>query len=287
MHIHHINCATMCPFSARLINGTDGILGLLKPGRMVCHCLVVETNDGLVLVDTGLGKGDIFDPRGRLGSFFVAVTRPRLDPQETALEQIIKLGFKANDVRHIVPTHLDLDHIGGLSDFPKAKVHVFEPEYEAAMKPKTVSEKNRYRAAQWAHKPSWVIHKPQGERWKGFDSVRPIDAVSPDLLIIPVIGHTRGHSAIAVKSGKGWIVHCGDAYFFHKEMDPQNPDCTFGLSLFQNIVQMDGDARVKNQERLRTLARDNKDVELFCAHDIVEFSKYETASNFEVQAQRS
>ncbi len=35
-----------------------------------------------------------------------------------------RLGYSINDVRHIILTHLDLDHAGGLHDFPNAAVHV-------------------------------------------------------------------------------------------------------------------------------------------------------------------
>ena len=48
MRVHHLNCGTMCPMSARLINGTGSYF---ERGRLVCHCLLIETNDGLVLVD--------------------------------------------------------------------------------------------------------------------------------------------------------------------------------------------------------------------------------------------
>ncbi len=58
--------------------------------------------------------------------------RPRLEVAETALRQIADLGFRIDDVRHIVPTHLDLDHAGGLADFPEATVHVHAAELRAA-----------------------------------------------------------------------------------------------------------------------------------------------------------
>src|SRR5215472_3288530 len=129
MKVHHVDCGTMCPLSARLINGRGG---WFERSRMCCHCLILETNDGLALVDTGLGTADIENPRRRLGGAFVAITRARLDPAQTALAHVERLGFRRTDVRHIVPTHLDLDHVGGLSDFPDAAVHVFEPELRAA-----------------------------------------------------------------------------------------------------------------------------------------------------------
>jgi hypothetical protein len=60
MRIHHLNCGTLCPHGARLINGEDG---WLAPGRIVCHCLLIEVGDGLVLLDTGFGTEDTRNPR--------------------------------------------------------------------------------------------------------------------------------------------------------------------------------------------------------------------------------
>src|SRR3954447_26425896 len=107
MRVHHLNCATMCPPAGRLM---DPALSLFSRGKMVCHCLLIETAKGLVLVDTGLGLGDLSDPSRRLGRAFVSLVKPSLDPEETARRQIERMGFKAADVRHIVLTHLDLDH---------------------------------------------------------------------------------------------------------------------------------------------------------------------------------
>ena len=94
---------------------------------MVCHCLLIETDEGLVLVDGGIGTGDIADP-ARLGPSWVREVSPRLDPAETALAQVRALGFRASDVRSLVMTHLDLDHAGSVPDFPHAKVHVHARE---------------------------------------------------------------------------------------------------------------------------------------------------------------
>ena len=61
MRVHHLNTGTMCPIGRRLVNGTGSIF---QRARMVCHCLLVETNDGLALVDTGIGLDDIANPPG-------------------------------------------------------------------------------------------------------------------------------------------------------------------------------------------------------------------------------
>lgn len=275
LKIHHLNCGTMCPHGQRLINGTGG---LLAPANMCCHCLLIESADGLVLVDTGLGSGDIQDPR-HLGKGFLFVTRPKLRMEETALQQVQALGFKPADVRHIVVTHLDLDHAGGLPDFPEAQVHVFAPEQHAALARPTVGEKARYRPAHFAHRPKWVTHEVQGERWHGFDAIRALPGSRDEILLVPLVGHTRGHCGVAVNTGgpdgKSWLMHCGDAYFYRDEVKPEQPYCTPGLKIFQNLVQIDGVQRRANQARLRELVRGaGQEVELFCAHDPVELARY-------------
>jgi glyoxylase-like metal-dependent hydrolase (beta-lactamase superfamily II) len=265
MRVHHLDCGTLCPASARLVNGHGG---WFEAGRMVCHCLLVEGTEGLVLIDTGLGTGDIDDPRRRLSGMFLRVARPTLDRRKTALAHIERLGFRREDVRHIVPTHLDLDHVGGLSDFPAASVHVFEPELRAATQRATSKERNRYRPAQFAHGPRWVPHTVAGDTWLGFERVR---VIGDDIALVPLVGHTRGHCAVAVKDEKGWLLHAGDAYFFRGEVDPVRPRSTPGLSVFQSLVAMDDVARRNNQQRLRELVRQHgHTVRVFSAHDPTE-----------------
>ena len=70
--IHHLDCTTLCPASAALINDGGAIF---QRGRMVCHCLLIEGDDGLVLVDTGLGTEDLADPERRLGRAFTTSSR--------------------------------------------------------------------------------------------------------------------------------------------------------------------------------------------------------------------
>lgn len=272
LRVHHLNCGTMCPACARLVNGRGG---WLDPAQMVCHVLLVEPpGDGLVLVDTGIGSVDINRPAG-LGRPFLALTRPRLDHHETALAQVQRLGFSAADVRHIIVTHLDLDHAGGLPDFPAAQVHVFRPELEAALQPEWRA-KARYLPQHWAHSPRWSVHDSAGgERWYGFENLQPIPGLAADILMLPLTGHTRGHCGVAVRAESGWQLHCGDAYFFHGQMDPVHPHHTPGMAVFERLVQTDKVARERNLWRLQDLSRRHGgEVALFCAHDAVEFGRY-------------
>jgi len=263
MRVHHLNCGSFCPHGARLVNGEGG---LLDRATIVCHCLAIEASDGLVLVDTGFGMEDARNPR-QLGGLFSAMMNPRPKVETTALEQLKALGFAAGDVRHIVTTHLDLDHAGGLPDFPEAEVHLFAPELEAALNPK-LDERLRYiGGAHWKHEPRWVTHEAGGDDWFGFESVRILPGIDAELLLVPLAGHSRGHTAVAIKANDNWLLHCGDAYFNHGELATP-PSCPPMLRFFQNLTAVDNKARKANRERLRELiARHGDEVTLFCAHD--------------------
>jgi glyoxylase-like metal-dependent hydrolase (beta-lactamase superfamily II) len=273
MRVHHLDCVSMCPYGGRLIDGRSA--RVLTPARLVCHCLLIEHDAGLVLVDTGFGIRDVRQPRPRLSPLFLAQMRPDLREELTAVRQIERLGFNPRDVRHIVLTHLDFDHAGGLDDFPEATVHLLARERDAAQERTTLLDRMRYRPAQWSGHQHWRGYDDlQGEAWFGFESVRGLDGLPPEILLVPLIGHTHGHAGVAVDLGGHWLLHAGDAYFFHGEMDLVRPHCPPGLQLYQRMMAKDYDARCQNLQRLRNLRhRHESEVQIFCAHDMVELER--------------
>lgn len=259
MRIHHLNGATMRP-------------PLAPP--MVAHVLLLERDDGLVLVDTALGTADLADRGRRLGLQFRASVRPALDPTEPVVAQVRALGLDPRDVTDIALTHLDLDHAGGLGDFPHARVHVHERELTAARAPSGL-ERARYVAAQWAHGPAWVTHGEGGEEWLGFGAVR---AIGDDVLLVPLPGHTRGHNGVAVRRDDAhWLLHAGDAFFAAGQLAVP-PSCPASLAAFQRLVAIDNRARLANLHRLQELARGSGDeVTIFCAHDRAQYDALRSA----------
>ena len=87
------------------------------------------------------------------------------------------------------------------------------------------------------------------------------------MLLIPLAGHSLGHTGVAIKTGDSWLLHCGDAYFHHNELATP-PSCPPGLRFFQNLNNADHGQRVANQEHLRELAaRHGEEVRMVCSHD--------------------
>lgn len=248
---------------------------ILKRGELCCHCLLVETEQGLVLIDTGFGVYDVRHPSRRLSAFFLALLSPDFREDMTAVRKIERLGYSATDVRHIVLTHLDFDHAGGLDDFPRASIHMMQRERDYAVAQRTWLDRQRFRPQQWSSRPRWKTYRGgQGERWYGFECVRELEGLPPEILMVPLPGHTFGHAGIAIQTPQHWLLQTGDAYFYHQEMDRRDPWCTPGLRFYQTMMEKDRDSRLTNQARLRRLKHTHStEVEVFCSHDPTEFER--------------
>jgi len=193
--IHLLNCFS---FSVRALpNWHTGAL-----------CLLIETDRGLVLVDTGLGREDYEHPPAIMHAFRL-ITKPLMDPDEAAVRQVARLGYRPDDVRHIVLTHMHFDHCGGVPDFPQAKVHVHRREYEAFRGfPRHVLDL-AYVERHMAHRPDLALYEETGERWYDFEAIRlPFE---PPIWLVPLFGHTVGHCGVAIETETGWHFHVGSA----------------------------------------------------------------------------
>jgi glyoxylase-like metal-dependent hydrolase (beta-lactamase superfamily II) len=248
MKVHHLNCGTMN----------------MPTAPMVCHVLLIETDNGLVLVDSGFGTDDCADHK-RTGPSRHMV-RAILSHDETVVHQIEQFGFKRDNVRHIIITHLDMDHAGGLSDFPAARVHVTSAEALGAIRAPSRREKIRYRSAQWAHGPNIVEHDIQGEKWRGFAAAKELAEISPGIALVSLPGHTRGHACVAVDAGHRWVLHAGDAFYHYGTID--GTPVPRALTAMESLFAFDRKTVRDNHARLVELyQRQDPDLMIVCAHD--------------------
>jgi glyoxylase-like metal-dependent hydrolase (beta-lactamase superfamily II) len=253
MKVHHLNCGTMRPPAT--------------PGGLVCHVLLIETGNGLVLVDSGFGLVCAANPAARFGpARFLA--RPAFDPAEAAVNQVGRLGFDPHDVRHIVLTHFDADHTGGIADFPWAAVHLTAAENQASLHPRGPVEKARYLPSQRDHDPELVEHDPaRGEPWRGFASAEELTEIAPGIVLISLPGHTRGHAAVAADTGDGWILHVGDAFYHRCQIDGTGK-APRTLTTMERLVANDWQRVRANHRRIAELWSANEpDLLIVNAHD--------------------
>ncbi|MFJ3630596.1 MBL fold metallo-hydrolase [Streptomyces sp. NPDC090112] len=283
MRIHHLNCGSLRKIpllGGSPATGGGAAVGVPHERAVVCHCLLIETDsDGLVLVDTGLGTADLRHPARALGADWVKYARPALDPEESALRQVVRLGYAPRDVRHVVLTHLHRDHTGGLPDFPGARVHVHPEEYRAVTDPTAVHHRHSldlFVPGHRAHRPLLSPATVDADaQWFGIPGVARPQGLRHELLMVPLPGHSAGHAGVAVRGADGrWLLHAGDAYMYHGELDGTPPLTHPDLEPVQQGALTDAGAGAATLSRLRALRREHAaEVAVFSAHDPWEFAR--------------
>ncbi|WP_397570591.1 MBL fold metallo-hydrolase [Schlesneria sp. T3-172] len=198
IRIHHLNCGTLL---------------VANYPTVVCHCLLLEDPNGLALVDTGIGLLDVQSPLERLGQPLIEMAGFQFNEHDTAVRRIERFGFSPNDVRHIILTHCDPDHAGGLADFPHATVHLAEEELANVQ-----SGSLRYVPTQFAHSPRWQPVSQSQHDWLGLSARSVPLGFSSEVLLVPLFGHTAGHCGVAIRQDKQWMLHAGDAYYLRAEL---------------------------------------------------------------------
>lgn len=258
MKVIVLNCGNMKPRGARVF------VPALE--TVPCNCLLVEAGECLVLVDSGLGTRDIEDP-SRLGRSNALLNAGR-DPELPAVRQVERMGFRAEDVGHVICTHLDRDHAGGLSDFPRARIHVLREERDAAFNPTGHRQRDRYRKSHFSHGPEWVAHQaaPTSE-WKGLGCIDEPEGLPPGFLLVPLPGHTPGHCGVAVDTGAGWVLHCGDSYYVSAELS-KGTAVPAGVRAFRRLAHLDFPTSMRQLDRLRALRLEHPGpMTLVASHD--------------------
>jgi glyoxylase-like metal-dependent hydrolase (beta-lactamase superfamily II) len=173
-------------------------------------CFLIAHPQGHVVVDTGVHRGALADPVGRLGERRAGLFRLRSAPGDEVVSQLALLGLAPEDVRYVVNSHLHFDHCGGNEFFPRSTFLVQRPEMEAA--------RQVMAGAQIRYSPSPI------------DFDLPLDYRLLDgehdlfgdgqVVLLPTYGHTPGHQSVLVRPARGTqLVLTADACYTRENMD--------------------------------------------------------------------
>jgi glyoxylase-like metal-dependent hydrolase (beta-lactamase superfamily II) len=159
--------------------------------RLALRCLVVEHDDGLVLVDTGIGNKEDAKFKDIYGVENAGANG------RTALEDALaELGVGPADIRWVVNTHLHFDHAGGntyrdpagsvLPTFPRARYVVQRGDWDFA------HHTNERTAASYLAANFASLH---------FELVSGEVELLPGIRCLPTPGHVPYHQSVLVESG--------------------------------------------------------------------------------------
>lgn len=176
MRLYIMNCGNMItPEGNVLAAFNTEQLKLVIP---VPAYLLVHPKQGLVLIDTGFKYEHIPDEMKMNIAW---------SPLLTIRAQIGRLGYNADDVKHVLLSHLHFDHAGQMTDFPKAVFHMRKSEWEDALPPSRHDYFERdYREAR-SFRFAYIA---EGKDQDIFGDGSVISVATP--------GHSKGHSSFIV-----------------------------------------------------------------------------------------
>ena len=166
-------------------------------------------------------------------------------------EVLARIGVRADEVRHLILTHLHWDHSSGVSLFPSAAVYVQEKEYSFALKD-PIAERPAFRQ---------FLDETSKACLAGLEGTDRLVLVNGDREILPGIecllapGHSVALQAAAVKTRKGTAVVGSDCAHLFRNYEEDWPSAL--------IVDLVG--WMKSYQKLREKA--SSPALLFPGHD--------------------
>ena len=245
--VHHFNCVD--------IQTAGG-------AKAIGHCLLLEDDEGMALVDTGVGLEEVQNPEERLGASLIEAVGFKLHADQPMVVQIAAKGLDPQKVNNCIVSHLDIDHIGGLADFPGINVHVSSEEWVSFRE-----GNQRYLPSQLSKVSDIKTYSSGTEKWFGLEA-RKVDLnFSSAIYLVPLFGHTLGHCGVAIQQTDHWIFYIADAYYYRVELERDDHP----VSQLATVRADDNVARLASLRKIKDLIKKYPTIEIFSAHDPTEF----------------
>jgi len=180
--------------------------------RVPYTALLVDTGSVKVLIDTGAAA--LGPATGKLA------------------ENLATAGFSPESIDVIVLSHGHPDHIAGLPHFPNARISMTRIEFSFWTAGETEARLRGgelYGLGPLEHLMADYVRDylaPEQDRLQLID--RPTE-VAAGVLVFPAPGHTPGHAAVLVSSGRQQLLYVGDALIHPAQFE--NPQWTSAFDL--------------------------------------------------------
>lgn len=233
--------------SELMVGGSDRMIELPVP------TFVIEHPKGLVLFDTGCHPEVAVDATGYWGRI-ADYLQVKFAPELVVDEQLRNHGYRPEDIRFVVVSHLHLDHAGGLALFPNARFFIMKGELNYAYWPE-----KRHRAA-------FKINDLMPTRRFDWVELEGDTDLFEDgsLLMMKTPGHTPGESSLRVRiRGRQPLVLTGDTLHIRGQFNTLQP----------SEADYDAAAASASIGRLKEL-RDLGEARVWVMHDPEDWATY-------------
>jgi glyoxylase-like metal-dependent hydrolase (beta-lactamase superfamily II) len=157
--------------------------------RMGLWCLLIQTGNKNILVDTGIGD----KPNRRFDEIFEIEHPPYL------LSSLAERNLTPSDIDMVILTHLHFDHCGGntvlrdnkiIPAFPRARYITQKVEWEKAVSPNERTRASYVKDNLIPIREAGLLELIEGDR-----------EIAPGVSVKVTGGHTRGHQIVFVEAG--------------------------------------------------------------------------------------
>ncbi len=219
---------------------------------------LIRHPEGDVVVDGGNPLAVARDAHAHWGAL-ADQFRVRMTEEQHCVAQLRQLGIAPQSVRHVVQTHLHIDHTGALGHFSDATVIVHARELDAA------------RTAEPPHAHGYVRNdfERAGLGWRVAEG--DLDLFGDGTIrVLQTPGHSAGHMSLMLELGEtGPVLLTADAVDDLSQWDERRP---------LRVLCSRDDAK-RSLERLHDLARETEPLVVF-GHDPDNWSRLRHAPDY-------
>lgn len=175
---------------------------------MEARCLLLKSKDLNILIDTGNGGDFIAKYGDKLGGKFKEMYAMD-EAGPSLMKSLAANGLKAEDIHHVILTHLHFDHAGGATTevngqivpaFPNAQFWIQEKNLETASQPNL-----REKASYFTPNFQPLLEKGVVNVLKGSQ-----ENILPGISVLISHGHTQGQQVVKVSDGNKSLLFCAD-----------------------------------------------------------------------------
>jgi N-acyl homoserine lactone hydrolase len=219
--------------------------GAAEPITIPAPCFLIEHGEGLVLFDTGLNPEAAGDPMTYYPEL-AGLPGVRFSRDRAVDAGIHSLGFRPEEIRHVVLSHAHLDHTGGLRLFPKARIHVFRGEI-AYMRAASAEQRHLYKLSD--------LEGAEQSDWWEYDNDADLLG-DGSLVFLKTPGHTVAEGSLLVRLPTRNIILTGDTVHLREALEREAP----------MPFDLDKQEAVRSIQRLKRLAVEHN-AEIWMNHD--------------------
>ena len=268
MTIHVLHCGYIRIAKNLLDNGgrfsTDIAKAILTPDgdrvTLPVSVYLIEHRNGFYLIDTGwcseISPDGIYDFKAAcmvLPKHLASLYHPYVPQGMTVREQLNERGIRPEDIKAVIITHFDADHVAGLRLVSNAQ-RIIVPEDEAYW-----SVRTKYRMRQV--RELWETVGFERLYYRGFQlgpMNRAIDITGDgSIMMISLPGHTDGQAGVMVKEGGKYVIIAADSAISSHNWETLRPA---GLGA-------DKELQKKTLRWIRKEASDPDCIRVLCSHD--------------------